>query len=440
MEALRGLGSKPYFSRVWIVQELYMAPARLLMCGIMKIDLDVVYRFTREFGMWSDGVRDQADDIPERLTDDLPSWTLIEKFFADTNRGDGQPMFVLLGKIEDRSEPLATQKARGSVLDVLARFERWQCYDCRDRVYGLLALVVDCKRQLQPDYRKSAYEVALDVLDGGPTHDWDTLKLAVLLFRLLRLNQSAEIASITRTRLGDPPETSYASAPASHASELVVKVKQYFTIWRKGTSGLVATAKSYDHNAVPNLTSEWGVPSAGLAKPSASGNKEPQPVSTAEGSFALVCADAQPGDRVVLFEEDLDNKRLKVGLVIRKRTFRHFTIVGYAVVCAAFHSCHQQYSTAKCGFSELPHERADEVFKVLFDAEDLLVFASYKLALDQNTVQLVSWYRTLFGTSPVQSKTSSSVGYTGKWWGDHGFQTHGSTVYIRTPPYSQILA
>ncbi|CAG9998548.1 unnamed protein product [Clonostachys byssicola] len=133
-------GRPDVLKRLWVMQELSIAPKVQLVAGRHTLDWDVVSNFLGDtpyadafHGTFSHGTVDQI------------SYWIFEKV-----------------QIIDHQRRILRQEGESKLLDVLARFRRTDCLDPRDKIFGLLGLVTDHK-DIKVDYEKLPGQVYADV-------------------------------------------------------------------------------------------------------------------------------------------------------------------------------------------------------------------------------------------------------------------------------------
>ena len=131
--------SRPYWRRLWIVQEVVLAQKLMIACGQYSVSLraleivDTIYSHSTE---WSD---------TDETTDGLSIFPLFNaKALEDAYQ---------------RSASMdASQRPLSAFAQVLSAFYMHQCEDPRDRIYGLLALHGG-QHIIDVEYTKTAQEV-----------------------------------------------------------------------------------------------------------------------------------------------------------------------------------------------------------------------------------------------------------------------------------------
>ncbi|CAH0021017.1 unnamed protein product [Clonostachys rhizophaga] len=133
-------GRPDVLKRLWVMQELSVAPKVQLVAGRHTLDWDVVSEF--------------LGDTP-----------YADAFHGTFSHGTvGQISYWIFEKVQiiDHQRRILRQEGESKLLDVLARFRRTDCLDPRDKIFGLLGLVTDHK-DIKVDYEKSPAQVYADV-------------------------------------------------------------------------------------------------------------------------------------------------------------------------------------------------------------------------------------------------------------------------------------
>ncbi|KAM0413016.1 hypothetical protein ACHAPD_008084 [Fusarium lateritium] len=136
---LRDLFDLPFlWKRLWVMQELSLAPNLVLMCKGAELDWDSLSALLKDepyfdaFHMW------------DSHAVNLPDWS---------------NMFVRIKLIEDQRQLFRkTGQVNSKLMDVLTRFREMESSDPRDRIYSLLGLATD-NHGIHADYTKSIQDV-----------------------------------------------------------------------------------------------------------------------------------------------------------------------------------------------------------------------------------------------------------------------------------------
>jgi hypothetical protein len=129
------LFERPYWSRIWIIQEVLMSRTVTVMCGNQSFGL---WQLARMYVPYSDDLlNDGPDDFYPVESNDT-----VDSLIRETSSG-------VFGK----------QK----LSFILWSFAKLQCEDPRDKVYGLLSLV-EGPEVISVDYSKTPIEVFFDTI------------------------------------------------------------------------------------------------------------------------------------------------------------------------------------------------------------------------------------------------------------------------------------
>lgn len=131
---LRGvcvLFHNPYFTRLWVIQEIFLSSNRRILCGDIWLELDDLISALQG----SDNSR-------------LPPVGFLNSMLH------GNQLYTSL-----------IERGQGSLEYCIDRFSAYNCEDPRDKVYGLLGLVHEDDR-LEVDYGKSTEEVFLQAVES----------------------------------------------------------------------------------------------------------------------------------------------------------------------------------------------------------------------------------------------------------------------------------
>lgn len=131
--ALGSLFLKPYWTRVWIIQELVLARKITFVCGLSTLPYKTILRMCTTYQM--------AGFDDENKTTFYKGWQTFDKVGA-------------------------IRGATGVAHVIFAFFQHNKCTDLRDKVYGLRQLLPN-PSALPVDYSKTTLDVFLDVLRTG---------------------------------------------------------------------------------------------------------------------------------------------------------------------------------------------------------------------------------------------------------------------------------
>ena len=145
---LLSLFENPYWSRLWIIQELVMAREIELQAGDVRISWSHFHAIRDHFGKQRT-IMSATDDFPrdEQMSERPGRVTQLPE------------------NIEYLVGIAMTGRSHAPLFDILQRFCHAECEDPRDKFYGLLA-IIDLDAAIPVDYNKSTAEVYLDVVSA----------------------------------------------------------------------------------------------------------------------------------------------------------------------------------------------------------------------------------------------------------------------------------
>ena len=150
---LNASGTWSFWGRIWIVQEMVLATKVILVCEDTGLDWDIISSFLRD-EPYFDAFHVHADvrgdvrfskNLGKRFFQDMFSGV---KFFQDQRKVARQAL-----------TPQSQDEGKGSdLLNFLARFRGIKSTDPRDKIYGLLGLVL-MPHYVEIDYSKTVVQV-----------------------------------------------------------------------------------------------------------------------------------------------------------------------------------------------------------------------------------------------------------------------------------------
>jgi len=182
--ALADVLNKPYWSRVWVVQEFVLAQSVDIWCGDFAVDAATVE------GIWRNGLTSTPIASPTGLIYTSRGYLLFKyrRDFKHTKhyRRD------ILGRRNSK-----TVKATFRLRDLLQAFASSQSSESFDKIYGFLGVASQGRgERIQPDYNKAPEELLVDVLQnqfhGVESKRSDKDDYQFLAFLMQALNVSRE--------------------------------------------------------------------------------------------------------------------------------------------------------------------------------------------------------------------------------------------------------
>ncbi|KAK4158746.1 heterokaryon incompatibility protein-domain-containing protein [Cladorrhinum sp. PSN259] len=137
VSAIQNILQRPFWNRIWIVQEVVLAKELDLVCGTKRLPWNL---FIEAFQSW---VNLSSTSYLNNYTHNV--WSIFNEM-RSTN-----PTIMM-----------ALRKSRGSDASLLALVGRcmsYQATDPRDKIFGLLGVATDAPALIRPDYKSSVNEV-----------------------------------------------------------------------------------------------------------------------------------------------------------------------------------------------------------------------------------------------------------------------------------------
>ncbi|KAG9184985.1 hypothetical protein G6011_11815 [Alternaria panax] len=150
--ALADVLNKPYWSRVWVIQEFVLAQSVEIWCGDLQVDAAVVE------SIWRNGLTSTPVASATNLIYTSRGYKLFKsrKEFKCTKKYRRE----VLGRRNSK-----TLKSTFRLRDLLQDFATSESSVVYDRVYGFLGVASDgCGERIVPDYNKQPVELLVDVL------------------------------------------------------------------------------------------------------------------------------------------------------------------------------------------------------------------------------------------------------------------------------------
>lgn len=138
---------RKYWTRQWIVQELFLSVNRCLLWG----------RFQYKVG---EDLRQHLSFLPQAMSE-LETWLIRSPLELAKQPGmEIDELAAQTEQLSDLFDYVANDPADQGILDALHRSQGRQCKDPRDKVYSLLSF--DPDKRISPDYTKTVAEVYTD--------------------------------------------------------------------------------------------------------------------------------------------------------------------------------------------------------------------------------------------------------------------------------------
>src|SRR5262249_47836104 len=140
--ALRSLLLRPYWERIWIVQEVALAKTARLLVGHDEADWYDLY---------------MLNIVGQGFKNDLTAWRLVGELDTPENLLRLTNTFTGAFDAIRNVRMVATDSERGAfaeskLFDLVIKTAGQRATDPRDKLYGLLGLLKDSEVYVQPDY------------------------------------------------------------------------------------------------------------------------------------------------------------------------------------------------------------------------------------------------------------------------------------------------
>lgn len=167
VSGLAALSMRPYFQRMWIVQELFSAMSASICCGKARIPVAVAETYLR-LASWIERFLVEKQRPLMQGLESVGVWLGTSAPFLFS--GSALVMSSRAGALMRllRINALETQATnRLSPAEAIMLAAHRQCADARDTIYSILDLTkwpIVGPLPIRPDYEKSAYHLAIEIL------------------------------------------------------------------------------------------------------------------------------------------------------------------------------------------------------------------------------------------------------------------------------------
>lgn len=226
---------RPYFSRVWVIQEIALAKVLLVHCGDDVSEWEPLFE-DRVNITWLDGVHRAFDGVKyvsSSFRKTLPR-AEFEKFDKLVTKLDD---LIRVRKFYRREAGLEAERSNAPRLanttsQTIWSFSSSERFDRRDRVYALLSLETDheIRKAISVSYEVDVTELAAITLEALRPVKWYKDGRAGTLIQHLRLtkNEMMEVADIMIDRTGDLSDAQRDALDRILGMELDLGVKNHF--------------------------------------------------------------------------------------------------------------------------------------------------------------------------------------------------------------------
>lgn len=382
--AIHTLSARNYFTRLWIIQEILLAREVIVYCGESSIPYPDVLDCMSDLVVYCSDAR--LEDRPYDHSDQL---TLSKGFSNIQNVWHYWPTEGM------------------SLVSLIDYFAESQCAETRDRIYGVLALV-DWQGLLPlvPDYKKSTYEIALQIisymrpLDDGNMNavssyeqrpfngneNWPIVSTHRIAVALDLTAQSPDVQNLLekrRTRNDSSNIELPNNRPLSPRMHVIIEADYYCQLFKPAdgdanslSACLIQRESGLQLFGEGTMGPDWAVE----LDTSELDSIPFRNIHNGNGPQARVSADAQEGDYILSFHMSAVN----AGLVIREVSNNpgEFSIIGQALFDENTRPCPGEESCS-CMLDPEMHPNDQKKMVVHFEPEDLLLFVCHSLIREE---------------------------------------------------------
>jgi hypothetical protein len=236
LQAFVALLKRPYFSRVWILQELFLGKDISLCCGQSRTPIVYILAFNKLVNIWCDW--EWVTYVgPRVLTSIVFRSADLCRFPRRVWKSSSMSSTIRALAARRGCLVLADSKlARYPALVILEALKDFECDDARDRIFGALSMT-DWKdgNAPVPDYHKERFQVAVETMGIIMSRTQASFEREYMYSRPSMM----AIAALLRTSLGVLPEeesmqtaidmrrqSSLHSHPHSEHVKLTARLKQ----------------------------------------------------------------------------------------------------------------------------------------------------------------------------------------------------------------------
>lgn len=360
--ALKAFGRRPFFSRMWIYQEMFLATKVVIVCGDETADMQALKEIELICSTLIMSYRPQSDydykDAQLKLLPMLKEADLFMKLHDDEDLG---ALSILVSQLHRKTPDWTPVPFGTDIVSIQSRISKLQCEDARDKIFAIINMFGE-SCSILPDYDISAFDLALQVLNEYGIHenDHNCVELAAYLCTNLRLySTTTEVAeSLARNLAID-----YSDNPRSPHQTAVPSVLRRSTALASQVSRTTAGQMTAPFTANP------------LSNPVSSSDRNflvvnQRPVAVATCEFAV-------GDWVAPLSHYVSQyyHNYCLGLVLRSKGANVYDVVGEVAFFPKCKPC-TSWETCNCQFGPQFHTDFHTTFDVTFDAEELLLFAA----------------------------------------------------------------
>ena len=352
--ALKAFGARPFFSRMWIYQEVFLASNMKMLFGAEAASMQALQDVTKVCSSLMMSYRPQAEydykDAQLELNELLRSHDLLVKVGHDN---DLSALRLLVHQLQPRDR---TGKAVDfgdvhGIVQVQEAVQRLQCQDPRDKIFAIISMF-GSTCTIRPDYGISCFELTLRVLREYAACDNDrrSVKLAMLLCHNLHLDLAA---------------TEVDTAFARNQAVLPRSIDSPLMLLQKTPSACQVMLSAAGQMTAPFISSR---------APGHEHKIDGKTIVADDQPVAIATCDFATGDWIVPLSDYISEyyHSYCIGLVFRLRKGSTYDIVGEVSFLPSCRPC-VSWDNCRCQFGPDFHTHYHTDFEIAFDCEELLL-------------------------------------------------------------------
>lgn len=443
--AIKAFGHRPFFSRTWIYQELYLASKVIMTCGTATADMQALKDISLVCTtLYMSHRPDSEYDYKQAQVIVLNMMEKADMFIQKPDR-NLHKLEMMVHQVHRKDPAVKTLQYEevGGLVDIQAAIQNLQCYDARDKIFAIVSLLGSAY-DIMPDYTIPCFDLASQVLAQHSYKQSDhtdnrPLELAALL--CVNLHLDPDFVEVKNALGKNILSTGYSSAPEYLPGATV--------LWYKTAWACQVIVTSSGQMTAPMITyspENWFGVQAPLVTEQAPGSFEPASnrlLFVDDYVVAIAACELFPGDWIVPMSDystDLGFETYCYGVVLRAQgpdMYRVVSEIAFSPYCRPCSGCSWEAELCECGLDSRFHSDSCTAFEIAFDSDELLLL-SIRLRKPFETMRQESHYRArappLLPTGPSMKWPSSfAVRCTEPYDGvDVGTETSGTSCTHRS--------
>ncbi|KAM0705258.1 hypothetical protein Q7P35_008048 [Cladosporium inversicolor] len=399
--AMKAFGHRPFFSRTWIYQELYLASRVIMTCGTAIADMQALRDISLVCTTLYMSHRPDSDyDYKQAQVTVLNKMEKADMFIQKPDR-NLHKLEMMVHQVHRKDPAVKTLHYEGvsGLVDIQVAIQNLQCYDARDKIFAVISLLGSAYG-IMPDYTISCFDLASQVLAQHSYKDSDQtdsrpLELAALLCVNLRL--CPDVVEVKDALAKNILSTGYSSFPEYLPGAPM--------LWYSTTWACQVSLSSSGKLTAPMITyksESWTGVQPPLAMEQIAAPFEPvrnKSLYVENCVVAIAACELFAGDWVIPMSDystDLGFETYCYGVILRAQGPEMYRIAGeisFKPYCRLCSACSWETERCECALDPQYHPDSYNAFNIAFDSEELLLL-SIRLRKPFETMRHESRYRS----------------------------------------------